>query len=108
MKNLIDTIIKRLISVIEYENNFNSIENNLKREGLTLIEDGNKKMIKLIDCDSKLTYNMWDLLEQWENELIEFNEIRLTERDYLFFIKNSKLPFKVEKEEDLNLLTLID
>lgn len=56
----------------------------------------------------KIDVNMWDMFHQWETDLIEYSEIRLTNEDYLFFIQNSKLNFEVEKENDLNLIILID
>jgi len=52
--------------------------------------------------------NMWDMLDQWEKDLIEYSEIRLTSKDYLFFVQNSHLNIEVEKEEDLFLIILLD
>lgn len=55
-----------------------------------------------------MNFNMWDLFQQWEIDLIEYGELRLMSSDYVFFTSNSELNYTVEKEEDLFKIILID
>jgi len=55
-----------------------------------------------------MEFNMWDLFHQWEIDLIDYGEIRLTVNDYIFFTSNSQLNYTVEKEEELYKIILID